>query len=121
MVIILLDHGADIEAKVTSLWTPLHMGAKFGHIDVVRVLLERGANVRAADRLWREPLRLAKSEGHVEVAKLCRSTALGVGGNRFYLLCCLRLGCECHNLSLDYIISHAVVISHSLLRSRSLN
>jgi len=46
---VLIDRGADIEARSTnpSGNTPLHAAAAGGHVGVVKLLLERGANVNA--------------------------------------------------------------------------
>jgi ankyrin repeat protein len=46
---VLLEHGADIEAK--HIETSLHYAAKRGHEEVVRVLLEHGADVEARDEV----------------------------------------------------------------------
>jgi len=40
---LLLDSGADIDAKDTY-WTALHNASRGGHADFVALLLERGAN-----------------------------------------------------------------------------
>jgi ankyrin repeat protein len=41
----LLDHGANVNSRVYSNWTPLHSAAKHGHMEIVKLLLERGADV----------------------------------------------------------------------------
>lgn len=50
MVQLLLEHGADIEAKDGYGWTPLLLAAQKGHEAVVRLLLEKGANIEAKGR-----------------------------------------------------------------------
>jgi len=41
---LLVDRGADMNAKVQDLWTPLHLASHNGRLEVVQ-LLERGASV----------------------------------------------------------------------------
>lgn len=42
-VLLLLDHGADPDARDGRGFTALHRAAEMGHLDVLRVLLDRGA------------------------------------------------------------------------------
>ena len=67
---LLLDRGADINAR--NIWgsTPLHASTFMGRIEVVRVLLERGADVGAVDKQGRTPFSLAKKYGYDEIMKL---------------------------------------------------
>jgi hypothetical protein len=46
---LLLQHGADVDARGNACTTPLHMAVSNRRIEVVRVLLEHGANVDAED------------------------------------------------------------------------
>jgi len=43
-VVLLLQHGASPDAATHDLYTALHIAAKEGHEEVVRILLEHGAN-----------------------------------------------------------------------------
>ena len=44
---LLIDKGADIQAKSNGGWTPLHSAAgQGGHIEIVRLLCDRGAELR---------------------------------------------------------------------------
>jgi hypothetical protein len=69
---LLLEHGADVNAK-ESVYdaTPLHVAAATGHADVARLLLEHGADVNAkygdSDLT---PLHVAALYGHADVARL---------------------------------------------------
>ena len=69
---LLLEHGADINAKATShsASTPLHIAAQQGRVEVVYVLLQNGANVSMKDDRGRTALQMASDRGHVDVMKL---------------------------------------------------
>ena len=59
---LLLDHGANIEARYFYEATPLMWAAEHGSTEVVRALLERGANVEARDKYGGTALILAACE-----------------------------------------------------------
>ncbi|NAZ34551.1 MAG: hypothetical protein GU356_09810 [Pyrobaculum sp.] len=67
---LLLEHGADLNAKNEGGWTPLHLAALNGRVDIVATLLEHGADPNVQDKFGRTPLHLAASEGRVEVVRL---------------------------------------------------
>ncbi|KAN0107098.1 Ankyrin repeat-containing domain protein [Russula decolorans] len=67
---LLLDRGADINARDNNDWTALHTAAVDGYIEVIRVLLEHGANVGAENKQGETPFTLAKGWRHDEVIKL---------------------------------------------------
>ena len=67
---LLLEHGADINARSDDHSTPLHIAARHGRVDVVRVLLEHGASVGAKDGTGRTPLQLASVYKHSDTIKL---------------------------------------------------
>jgi len=52
VVKVLLEHGADVNAKGENKITPLHLAAQNGHVNVVKVLLRHGANVDAKDKKY---------------------------------------------------------------------
>ncbi|KAF1970942.1 hypothetical protein BU23DRAFT_590811 [Bimuria novae-zelandiae CBS 107.79] len=64
---LLLEKGADVEAKTNDDWTPLRGAATSGHEAVVKLLLERGADVEAKDNNGWTPLRGAAYNGHEAV------------------------------------------------------
>ena len=71
---LLIDKGAQLEAKSIVGWTPLHWAAERGHVEIVRLLCDRGANVEACsyDNTFRpgsRPLHWAASRGHISVVK----------------------------------------------------
>jgi cytohesin len=68
---LLIAKGADVNAKGTWNWTPLH-SAVHGSKDIVELLITEGANVNARDGASRTPLWYAKDEGHAEIVELLR-------------------------------------------------
>jgi ankyrin repeat protein len=41
---VLLDHGANVNARIQIYWTPMHLSACNGYLEIVK-LLERGADL----------------------------------------------------------------------------
>ena len=66
----LLDRGANIEAKAIHNCTPLHLSALRGQVHAVRLLLDRGANIEAKNVGQVTPLHVACAKGHMEVITL---------------------------------------------------
>jgi hypothetical protein len=71
---LLIDKGAQLEAKDWMGWTPLHWAASQGHVEIVRLLCDRGADVEArtndnAYRAGSRPLHWAAMYGHISVVK----------------------------------------------------
>ncbi len=67
---ILIDNGADVNAKDDCGYTPLHEAAYRGHLKVYELLLDNGANINATDKYGRTPLYEAASGGHLKVYEL---------------------------------------------------
>ena len=66
----LLQHGADPNARQHGGFTPLHAAAANGQEDLVRMLLERGADCSLKSEAGHTAHELATERGHLEVAKL---------------------------------------------------
>ena len=65
-----VNHGLDVNHKDGDGLTPLHYGAKFDHLDVVKQLVEKGANINIESGLgYQTPLCMALEKGHLEVAE----------------------------------------------------
>ncbi|HLP34888.1 MAG TPA: ankyrin repeat domain-containing protein, partial [Amoebophilaceae bacterium] len=65
----LLEKDVPVDAQTTDNWTPLHLAAGNGHLEVVKELLEKGAPVdELATDNW-TPLHLAAGNGYLEVVK----------------------------------------------------
>jgi ankyrin repeat protein len=59
---VLLDAGADANAREASDWTPLFLAAIFGHASMIRLLAARGADLTAVTRQGDTALHLATSQ-----------------------------------------------------------
>jgi len=71
MVSVLLDLGADIEAKgYRDECTPLHLAAREGQVETVRLLLARGAELDSHDRFLATPLMDAAGAGQADMVEL---------------------------------------------------
>jgi hypothetical protein len=66
---LLVDKGAQVEAKDIYDRTPLYLAAKRGCVEIVRLLCDRGADVEARSGSGRRPLHCAAIDGHISVVK----------------------------------------------------
>ena len=70
VTILLLDNGADIEAKCPGFGTPLMTAAHFGQDQEVSLLLDRGADTNAVDSAGCSALHKASLNGYAKVVKV---------------------------------------------------
>ncbi|MBN2581607.1 MAG: ankyrin repeat domain-containing protein [Planctomycetes bacterium] len=70
VAVMLLERGADIEAKHKNSWRPLCWACERGHAPTAEMLLDRGAEIDARDRWGRTPLYWAATHGHKPVVEL---------------------------------------------------
>lgn len=68
----LLAHGADIDARDDSGWTPLMFSAWSGHVELTHLLMDEGASALAAPGRTETPVSLANMMGHLELAEAIR-------------------------------------------------
>jgi ankyrin repeat protein len=69
----LIQRGADVNAKTLVGRTPLHWAAHQGREYAAMLLLEKGADLNARDKLHKAPLDVAREMNHVEVTELFTS------------------------------------------------
>jgi ankyrin repeat protein len=87
---VLIDHGANVNARQRDHWTPMHISAEKGHLGIAKLLLERGADVHALNVHGQTPCQISVASGHREIADLLREH--GVGRARFEFF--LQLKCD---------------------------
>jgi ankyrin repeat protein len=73
IVRLLLEHGADPNARQRSAFTALHSAAHNGEAEMVELLLSYGAEINARSDENLTPLRLAQDRGHTAVAEMLRA------------------------------------------------
>jgi ankyrin repeat protein len=67
---LLLDRRAEVDARYHKGYTPLHLAATNGHVDISRLLLDRGADPDARDENDQTPLHRAATNGRTDTARL---------------------------------------------------
>ena len=71
LVKVLLDRGANHSpARDNDGWTPLHLAAMFGKVDVIQLLLEAGADPYVADKDGHDVIDVARQFKHFQIADM---------------------------------------------------
>jgi hypothetical protein len=73
LCVLLLDKGADIDARNIYCQSSLLLAARHGHQDIAALLLERGADADKEDMHYRTALTYAEQWGHSTIADLIRT------------------------------------------------
>ncbi|RVE65642.1 hypothetical protein OJAV_G00118420 [Oryzias javanicus] len=69
MVRLLLDRGAQIDAKTKDELTPLHCAARNGHVRIIEILLEHGAPIQAKTKNGLSPIHMAAQGDHMDCVR----------------------------------------------------
>ena len=111
---ILLEYGADIEARgtlkieseVIEGCTPLWAAAATGHLDVVKLLIERNADADGRTSTGSTPLRAAVYAGHLGVVKCLVESGADVNARNYYEGTPLETACYLGHVSVaTYLIA----------------
>jgi len=70
--VLLIDHGADVNAVTATGLTPLHCASAHGHLRLVELLLKNGANVAVWSSRYETPLSLALAGRFSDVEVILR-------------------------------------------------
>lgn len=76
----LIDQGAVVNDEDIDGFSPLHLAAAQGKIDVAEILLNNGANVSAYDHQKQTPLHLAAETGQPEMCQLLIDKGAEING-----------------------------------------
>jgi ankyrin repeat protein len=76
LVKMLLDAGADPNAKSATDGTPVHTAAFTGNLPVLEMLLEAGGDPGSPDKNGHSPLDVARERGNTEAAALLHDAVL---------------------------------------------
>ncbi len=68
--LIVLGANLDWQDEENYNWTPLHVAAGYGRVEIARMLIDAGANVNVQDADGLTPLHVAALNGRVEIVRM---------------------------------------------------
>ena len=75
---LLLDHGANVNARQRNHWTPAHVSTSHGYLGIVKLLLETWRlDVHAVNSEGQTPYQESLAYGYGEIADLFREHGAG--------------------------------------------
>ncbi len=74
VAVMLIEHGADIQARDNRQRTPLHLAAQAGSLALVSMLIEHGADVDSRNDSDHTPMDLARRAQHADVLRLLKAS-----------------------------------------------
>ncbi len=81
IVVLLVQKGADLNAKDKYNITPLHGACYGGHTKTAKVLIQKGADLNAKNKIGSTPLEVASRFGHTQIVKLLIQKGADVHGS----------------------------------------
>ncbi|XP_013406001.1 transient receptor potential cation channel subfamily A member 1 homolog isoform X2 [Lingula anatina] len=94
---VLLDLGADVEARNAKGWTALDCAAYMGKVKAAKTLLEADSPIDPLDRNKVTPLHLAAKGGHTELVELLIKMGANVAQRDHDGLNCLDMAIDCNH------------------------
>ena len=82
---LLLDRGADVEAKDQVGQTPLALAARCGHRDAIRLLCKRGADIKTKDAKERT-VQYWTGQGRIEFLEVLHGVQMQQGPRESHVL-----------------------------------
>jgi ankyrin repeat protein len=80
MIVLLLNSGANVNAKLVSGSSPLDLAARQGRGEIVELLLAKGADLSVRDRAGATPLHSAALSGHAGIAGILLDHGANIDG-----------------------------------------
>ena len=84
LIKLLIEAGANVNAKENDGRTPLMCAADKGHSEIVKLLIENGADVNAKNNYGHTSLMCAAGKGHTEIVKLLIEKGANVNAKNNY-------------------------------------
>ena len=74
--------GTDVNTKDSAGWTPLHLAAMGGHVEIIAALIDAGADPNAAGQMGKTPLVVAQEKRQDAVIQMLQPAGQNATGGR---------------------------------------